>query len=84
MRSNCEYNINALRQIIPTAMKITSIFTIRKYYIRCMRFMDAYRRGLDTRLAHYVTKKYKSHRRLFDVHTDAGLKEQEMLKTHRK
>jgi len=46
--------------------------------------MDAYRRGLDTRLAHYVTKKYQSHRRLFDVHIDAGLEEQEMLKTHRK
>jgi len=78
-RANCEYNISALRKIIPSAMKVTSISTIRRYYTRCMRFMDAYRQDLNTQLAHYVTKKYKSHRRLVNVQIDTGLEEQEML-----
>jgi len=82
MRANCEYNINGLRGIIPQAMKITPICTIRRYHVRCMRFMDAYRQELNIQLAHYVTEKYKSHRRLFDLQIDAGLEEQEMLNKH--
>jgi hypothetical protein len=45
-----------------------------------MRFMDAYRQGLNTQLAHYVTKKYKGLRRLNELQINAGLEEQEMLK----
>jgi len=44
-----------------------------------MRFMDAYRQGLITQLAHYVTKKYNIHLRLVNVQIDAGLEGQEML-----
>jgi hypothetical protein len=40
--------------------------------------MDAYRQGLSTQLAHYVTKNYKGHRRLNDVLINASLEEKEM------
>jgi hypothetical protein len=47
--------------------------------------MDAYRLGTSRQLALYITKKYKSHRRLNNVHIDlvaleAGMK----IKHHRR
>jgi len=84
MRANCSYSISGLRDIIPTALRITSLATIRRYHTRCLRFMDAYRMGLNTQLAHYVTKKYKSHRRLNEVEIDVGIEELEMLQSQHK
>jgi hypothetical protein len=84
MRANCSYNINALRRMIPEALRITTVQTIKRYYNRCLRFMDAYRHGLNVQLAHYVTKKYKSHRRLNDLQINVGLEEQEMIQRQRK
>jgi hypothetical protein len=83
MRNNCNYKLSALRAIIPSALRITTIKTLRRYHTRFLRFMDAYKKGLSTHLAHYVTKKYRSHRRLNDVQIDIGLEQQGMLERQR-
>ncbi|TBU64635.1 hypothetical protein BD310DRAFT_963773 [Dichomitus squalens] len=44
------------------ALNSIPLVTIRRFYTRAHRFMDAYRRGLDGKQAAWAAKKYRSHR----------------------
>lgn len=71
-RDNCEYSIEALRQIIPAALSSVSHSTIHGFYHRCMRQIQAYRAGVEFGTTEFTTytKEYKSHRRLYFLAND--------------
>ncbi|KAJ7128279.1 hypothetical protein C8R46DRAFT_926388 [Mycena filopes] len=56
------------------ALDSVSLQVMRRYATRALRFLDAYRHGLNGKWAAYATKKYRGHRvlpnNLFDdLHT---------------
>jgi len=65
-RRRCSYKYDELVKIIPEVLNSISIATIRKFARKSWRYMDAYDKGLEGRIAEWAVKKYKSHRRLPD------------------
>ncbi|KIK76705.1 hypothetical protein PAXRUDRAFT_169069 [Paxillus rubicundulus Ve08.2h10] len=65
-RKYCEYPPSVseavLEQNVIRALESVPICTIRRYATRSLRFMDAYRHGLDGRQAIWAAKKYRGHR----------------------
>ena len=53
-------------RVIPEVLNSIPITTIRKFARKSWRYMDAYDKGLEGRMAEWAVKKYKSHRRLPD------------------
>ena len=53
-------------RIIPEVLYSIPITTIRNFARKSWRYMDAYDKGLEGRMAEWAVKKYKSHRRLPD------------------
>jgi hypothetical protein len=54
LRKICGYNIQALEVNAPAVFNDMPTITIRKFYRKCWRYMDAYRRGLPFKLAEYA------------------------------
>jgi len=54
-----------LVRVIPEVLNSIPITTIRKFARKSWRYMDAYDKGLEGRMAGWAVKKYKSHRRIF-------------------
>ncbi|TDL14382.1 hypothetical protein BD410DRAFT_817185 [Rickenella mellea] len=50
------------RTLVPQCLDICDTHTIRRFFRKCWRYMDAYRKGLDARETAFAVKKYKSHR----------------------
>lgn len=67
-RRHCDYTFKGLQKTIPKALDSVPIESIRKYAWMAFRYMDAYRKGLTGLPAQQAVKKYKSHRRVSDVH----------------
>lgn len=63
-RSHCDYTLRTLRQIVPESLNFPSLTTIRRYAQKSYRFMSAYKLGLKGKVANFVVKKYRSHRRV--------------------
>jgi len=68
---------HAKREVL-IALDACSINTMRRFYNRASRFMDAYRKGLGVKAAAWCVKKQKGHRtisedamRAFDNYTKA-------------
>jgi hypothetical protein len=61
-RDNCEYNFQALRQIVPDALSSVPPKTIAAFFARSQRRMEAYRLGLQYGTEEF--KSYTSHRRV--------------------
>src|SRR6185295_2535359 len=57
-------NNNDLLRVIPEVLNSIPITTIRKFARKSWRYMDAYDKGLERRMAEWTVKKYKLHRRL--------------------
>ncbi|RPA99707.1 hypothetical protein L873DRAFT_1767021 [Choiromyces venosus 120613-1] len=65
-RENCQYSLEGLRETIPQALDSVSSATIHRYFLACMRILDAYRSGLHYGTAEFRERVYKSHRRVED------------------
>ncbi|KAI5832086.1 hypothetical protein K523DRAFT_370933, partial [Schizophyllum commune Tattone D] len=68
LRENCDYTFDTLKANLPLAMEAVSLDTIRRWEHRMVRWIDAYRGGLDAKEAQrkvkeFSSKRYKSHRR---------------------
>jgi hypothetical protein len=69
LRDNCDYSFDTLKANMPHALASVKVETIRKWEHRMIRWMDAYRGGLDAKSAQlqvwqFSSCKYKSHRRV--------------------
>jgi hypothetical protein len=69
LRENCNYTYEGLKTNMPLALASVSISTIRKWFHRMNRWMEAYRGNLGAREAQFEVRKhssrqYKSHRRV--------------------
>ena len=65
-RKNCDYSWNALKEIVPKALRSVTLVSIRKFARKCDRYIDAYREKDGIRLTvaqvEHAVKKYRSHR----------------------
>ncbi|KAJ7091696.1 hypothetical protein C8R43DRAFT_908229 [Mycena crocata] len=69
LRDNCDYTFDTLKENMPKALTSVKLATIRRWEHRMVRWMNAYRSGLETQDAQlqvrqFSSKKYKSHRRI--------------------
>ncbi|KAJ3747056.1 hypothetical protein DFH05DRAFT_1377744, partial [Lentinula detonsa] len=69
LRDNCDYTFETLKMNMPKALASVSVLTIRRWEHRMVRWMEAYRSGMDAKEAQFQvrafsSKKYKSHRRV--------------------
>ena len=52
------------KAVVPQCLDACELITIRKFFQKAWRYMDAYRKGLNARQAAVASKKYKSHRKI--------------------
>jgi hypothetical protein len=52
------------KALVPQCLDSCDLTTIRRFFQKAWRFIDAYRKGLDAQQAAFVNKKYKSHQRI--------------------
>jgi hypothetical protein len=52
------------RALIPQCLDACELITIRKFFQKTWRYIDAYKKGLNAHQAAVANKKYKSHRRI--------------------
>ncbi|KAK9357661.1 hypothetical protein V1504DRAFT_480494 [Lipomyces starkeyi] len=64
-RGDCDYSYAQLRARVPTILDSIPVGHVRRF-ARGARFIEAYTRELDGKMAQFAVKKYKSHRRLPD------------------
>jgi len=65
-RDKCDYSWAGLQETVPEALDSVPLITIRKFARKSWRYMDIYRKGITGKLAEFVVKKYRSHRRVPD------------------
>lgn len=61
-RKNCAYNIAGLRKIVPQALAVTCIETIKRFFGKCRRYEASYRAGMSSLEAANAVR-LTSHRR---------------------
>lgn len=69
LRNNYDYTFATLQENLPKALASVDLSTIRKWEHRMIRWMEAYRTGLNAKDAQFEVQKfssrrYKSHRRV--------------------
>lgn len=72
--AHCQYSFAKLQDVVPQAMASVSVQTIRRWFHRMWRWIDAYTTmeedGKDLVALTYAVKSYKSHRRIPDKVAD--------------
>jgi len=65
-RKHCTYKFKDLENMIPIALKVTSLSSMRKFARKCFRYIDIYASGvqLTPKQIEHAMKKYSSHRRI--------------------
>ncbi|KIJ35649.1 hypothetical protein M422DRAFT_262048 [Sphaerobolus stellatus SS14] len=51
------------KELVPEVLDSCPVKTIRAFYRKVWCYMNAYRKGLNTKQAEFAVKKYRSHRR---------------------
>lgn len=69
LRNNCDYTFNTLKGNLPKALASVELKTIRLWEHRMIRWMEAYRSGMDakgaqTKVKEFSSRIYTSHRRV--------------------
>lgn len=85
LRIHCDYTFQTLRDNYPKFLKEVSATVCKRYYNVALRWMSAYRlkhndQGLNYKQLQYITKKFKSHRRIPESIMDQLDKDAEFLK----
>jgi hypothetical protein len=56
-----------LQKTVPEALDSVPLITLHRYARKSWRYMDIYRKDLTGKIAEFVNKKYKTHRRVPDM-----------------
>jgi hypothetical protein len=52
------------RTLVPECLDLCGLITIRRFFQKSWRYLDAYQKGLNVQQATIANKKYKSHRKV--------------------
>ena len=63
-REHCNYSWMKLLNTVELALDTVDLATIRWFARKSFRYMNLYRANITSKLAEYVCKKFKSHRRV--------------------
>ncbi|KAH7925369.1 hypothetical protein BV22DRAFT_1011364 [Leucogyrophana mollusca] len=63
-RNASDGKFTTAKVLVPQCLDMCDTLTIRRFFRKSWRYMDAYRKGLDSRQVAFAVKKYKSHRRV--------------------
>lgn len=63
-RAECDYSFASLKKKVPESLNAVPLSSVRKFWRKSIRYIEAYKRGLGGLAAEWAVKKYKSHRRL--------------------
>ena len=70
LRRACTFSFfDSLQKELPLKLDSMPLASVRRWFRRCLRFMDGYRKGMHGPLLDYAMKKYKQHRKIpyFDI-----------------
>ncbi|KAG8725837.1 hypothetical protein FRC11_001376, partial [Ceratobasidium sp. 423] len=60
-RKKADGKLQTARKLVPQCLDSCNITTIRHFWRKSWRYMDAYMKGLTGKQAEFAVKKYKSH-----------------------
>ncbi|KDN36668.1 hypothetical protein RSAG8_10666, partial [Rhizoctonia solani AG-8 WAC10335] len=63
-RSQCDGSFRLAKELVPKCLDSCPIITIRRFFQKSWRYMDAYRQGLTGVMAEHAVKKFTSHRKV--------------------
>ncbi|KIO17560.1 hypothetical protein M407DRAFT_32750 [Tulasnella calospora MUT 4182] len=63
-RDQCDGTFPRAKTLVPECLDGCPLETIRRFFRRSWRYVDAYRSGLTGKMADFAVKKYSSHRRI--------------------
>jgi hypothetical protein len=63
-RNQADGRFATARALVPQCLDACELITIRRFFRKTWRYIDAYKKGLNARQAAVATKKYKSHRKI--------------------
>jgi len=63
-RKNCHFNFQQMTVQVPTTIRSIDIKHVRNYHRRIWRYLDAYSKELNGRMAEWAVQKYKGHRKV--------------------
>jgi hypothetical protein len=63
-RNQSDGRFPTAKVLVPRCLDACELITIRRFFQKTWRYIDAYKKGLDARQAASAIKKYKSHRKI--------------------
>src|ERR1044071_3347074 len=63
-RSQCNGSFLLAKELVPKCLDACPAQTIRRFFQKTWRYMDAYRKGLTGVMAEHAVKKFTSHRKI--------------------
>ena len=63
-RNQADGQFATAKVLVPQCLDACKLITIRRFFQKAWRYMDAYKKGLDARQAAVAAKQYKSHRKI--------------------
>ncbi|KAF8607403.1 hypothetical protein BDV93DRAFT_591655 [Ceratobasidium sp. AG-I] len=63
-RPKCNGSFPLAKKLVPECLDACSVTTIRRFFQKTWRYMDAYREGLTGLMAEHAVKKFASHRKI--------------------
>ena len=64
LRKDCHFNFQKMAEQVPATIRGVPLLHVRRYHRRAWRYIDAYSKELNGRMAEWAVQKYKGHRKV--------------------